>query len=212
MKTTTLLLLLLSLQINIFAQQKTTNTVESVEIINIENPDISKLNNYILKYLNKARKATNTIEFIYSLQLEKAAQYHTKQMSEIKFFGHYNSYDKGLETPLKRILKFEGNYPFIAENIANIPVLNSFKGTKIEIKIDDNNIKYYNDKGIEITNHSYESLAKRVVNDWMNSEKHRKNILNPNLIETGIGVIFHSKGKGYYKQYYALITQNLGGF
>ncbi|MEN8136948.1 MAG: CAP domain-containing protein [Bacteroidota bacterium] len=212
MKTKLLLFLIVICSGYIKAQQLDNSSNVNSEIIDIENPDIEKLNRNIFQYLNQSRKATNNSIFIYSNELAASALYHSNNMHNDHFFGHNNGNDVGLETPLKRILKFEGNYPYIAENISNITVLNSKNEKNIEIKTDGDNIIYYNSNGEEITFHSYDSLAKKIVNEWMNSEKHRKNILNPDLKETGIGVVIYSKGEGIYKQYYALITQDLGGY
>ena len=45
--------------------------------------------------------------------------------------------------------------------------------------------------GKAIQNHTYISLAKYVVDLWMNSEGHRKNILNPNALQLGCGNFFY---------------------
>jgi|LGOV01.1.fsa_nt_gb uncharacterized protein YkwD len=209
MKLNILIFTLLCFTIFGFAQQNISNINE--QLIDGKNPNINKFAQSIFIELNISREKNNQAKFLYSKELENAALFHSEQMNEHKFFSHSNKFDKDYSTPLKRILKFNGNYPFIAENIANIPLLNSESGKRIDIKQSKDGVKYYN-KGIEITNHSYNSFAKKVVKGWMNSEGHRKNILNPNLQETGIGVVFYTKGKGQYKQYYVLITQNLGGY
>ena len=45
-----------------------------------------------------------------------------------------------------------------------------------------------------------QSSPQEVVNAWMNSEGHRKNILNSNFTEIGIGVAKNSKGQLYWTQ------------
>ena len=42
--------------------------------------------------------------------------------------------------------------------------------------------------------------AESVVQGWMNSSGHRRNILNPGVIETGIGIAKSSAGGIYYAQ------------
>ena len=43
------------------------------------------------------------------------------------------------------------------------------------------------------------STAEAVMNQWMNSEGHRKNILNPDLRKLGVGLAFNSDSEyGYY--------------
>jgi uncharacterized protein YkwD len=42
--------------------------------------------------------------------------------------------------------------------------------------------------------------AKEIVEDWMKSEKHRKNIMNPKFTEIGVGIIPGKKDLLYYTQ------------
>jgi uncharacterized protein YkwD len=42
--------------------------------------------------------------------------------------------------------------------------------------------------------------AEAVVEGWMNSPGHRANILNPGVVETGIGIARSSAGGVYYAQ------------
>ena len=42
--------------------------------------------------------------------------------------------------------------------------------------------------------------AESVVQGWMNSSAHRRNILNPGVVETGIGIARSSAGGLYYAQ------------
>lgn len=54
------------------------------------------------------------------------------------------------------------------------------------------------------TNHKFSTLADKVVQGWMNSPPHRKNLLSPNFTHIGIGI--GRRGKTYY------FTQNFGGY
>lgn len=45
-----------------------------------------------------------------------------------------------------------------------------------------------------------QATASEVMNDWMNSEGHRKNILNPNFTKLGVGLHKGSDGRLYWTQ------------
>lgn len=182
------------------------------DIIDTSNPNIKKVKDNIFYYLNQVRKSNNKAEFTYNLELEAAAQYHSIQMNIMNFFGHRNKFDSDLETPLKRILRFGGNYPYIAENISITSILNKKNITGIKMKEQDGITKYYSLDGVEIKNHTYKSLGKKVVANLLNSNKHKKDILNPDLKDIGIGIVIYSKNNGSYTQYYVLITQDIGGY
>ncbi len=47
---------------------------------------------------------------------------------------------------------------------------------------------------------SGQRTAQAVVTAWMNSEGHRKNILNPNFTEIGVGYATKSNGTPYWTQ------------
>ncbi|MCK5824487.1 MAG: CAP domain-containing protein [Ichthyobacteriaceae bacterium] len=166
----------------------------------------------INKRLNEIRVTQNLKEFRLTMELTDAANFHSEQMYEHNFFGHFNNFSKGNETLLDRILKFDGNYPFIAENISDVTTLATSSNQKIIMNNASGEVKYYNERGVEIINHTYISLAKKIINGWMKSKVDRSDILNPDLFETGIGAVLYEKKVGEFKYYHVLVTQTLGGY
>lgn len=208
-----LIFLLLVLYTSMSFSQTNSKDKLSSDIIDPENIDIEFLETQIFNSLNIARSSLSKSDFKYSHNLASAARLHSETMKSYEYFGHINRKDKDLETPQKRILKSGGDYRAFAENIAYTSLLNTnTTNNSIRIVAIDDSIKYTNEDGKPIKLHSYISLANKVVLDWMNSENHRKNIQNSNLSETGIGAVIFSTGEGVYKQYYVLITQDLGGY
>ena len=47
------------------------------------------------------------------------------------------------------------------------------------------------------------ATPQEVVEGWLKSEGHRKNLLNPNVTEIGLGVATTAKGETYYTQVFA---------
>lgn len=179
--------------------------------IDPDNVDYKFLYKEVLISLNKSRSENGKTNFSFSKSLNGAAILHTKQMNKYSFFSHENKKNSEFKTLLDRVLYLDGNYPFLAENIADIVLLNIEDNKSMSIKQENGKVVYTLKDGTPINYHSYKSLANKIVQTWMNSPGHRKNILNPDLSETGLGAVVHSGGEGIRKHYYVLITQTLGG-
>ena len=186
-------------------------TFSQENYVSVDNINYQILYREILEDLNIERIKYSKKAFSISRELNKAAILHSEQMNKYHFFSHVNKKNKKFATLLDRVLYVDGNFPFLAENIADIVMLNIPNNKRISIKQEGNKILYFDENGSRINYHTYESLANKVVQSWMNSKGHRKNILNGDYSETGLGAIVHTKGEGLKKQYYLLITQTLGG-
>lgn len=81
--------------------------------------------------------------------------------------------------------------PYAAENIATPFAILYEEGEVIYPLDDKDNYFSYTPNGRAIPNHTYISLAEYVVDLWMNSEGHRKNILNPDALQLGCGTFFY---------------------
>ena len=53
-------------------------------------------------------------------------------------------------------------------------------------------------------NNGYEDPVSAAVEGWMNSPGHRKNILNKQLVESGIGVALNASGRVYFTQVFVV--------
>jgi uncharacterized protein YkwD len=47
-----------------------------------------------------------------------------------------------------------------------------------------------------------------IMKNWMSSEGHRKNILNPNFTEIGVGIAHNEQGETYYTQVFGTPREN----
>ena len=45
-----------------------------------------------------------------------------------------------------------------------------------------------------------QTSPEQVMNGWMNSEGHRKNILSPNFTQIGVGIAKNAEGRLYWTQ------------
>jgi uncharacterized protein YkwD len=107
---------------------------------------------------NEERIRYNLPEFYFSIALEKAALGHSIDMVQQNFYSHQSPVP-GKEDMTDRIRRVGVDFMACAENIYN-----------------------FNDE-----DPTYWSLASKLVEGWMNSSGHRRNILNPNLKYLGCG-------------------------
>jgi len=119
------------------------------------------LQDKIFELTNVERQKNGVAPFVYNAAVEKYAVAKSQDMAVNNYFDH-NSPTNGY---FYDIWKKDGfKYSAGAENI------------------------YYMSDGRGYTNQDINTLAQQIVTGWMNSDGHRKNILNPNLKELGVGV------------------------
>jgi uncharacterized protein YkwD len=144
---------------------------------------ISEVEKLIFKYTNDERRKAGLKELVWDDQLALIAREHSADMAENDFFSHTNLSG---EDPTARAQRH--NYPVrkllgggwyslgIAENISKMPTGNV--------------------QGHSYINNDADSVAKAVVESWMNSPGHRANILKDGYDKLGVGVGYD--GKYYY--------------
>src|SRR5690606_13092160 len=97
------------------------------------------------------------------------ASRHARRMADLSFYSHGDPYDPALADPEARGRRAGIDNPLIAENIHDVLALRWPRRVA----------------------HSYRSLAEEVVDEWMASEGHRANILDPRARQLGVGVAFY---------------------
>jgi len=119
------------------------------------------LQDKIFELTNVERQKNGVTPFVHNATVEKYAVAKSQDMAINNYFDH-NSPTNGY---FYDVWKRDGfKYSAGAENI------------------------YYMSDGRGFSNQDINALAQKIVTGWMNSEGHRKNILNPNLKELGVGV------------------------
>ena len=175
--------------------------------------DAELLNVAVFWFTNIERRRFNLKQFQFHDKLRQTATLHSEQMKYHNFFSHDNDFDAGYKTLGDRInsVKDNGFQGFMAwgENIADYPVIKANEMFTVENR---NGVqRLFSANGKEIFPYSYYEFAKNVVEGWMNSPGHRKNILNPDFTYLGCGCAKYEKqGNGYAMLYFKL-TQNFGG-
>ena len=159
------------------------------ERINFDSIDFTRLHAAIFFITNeeRAKKKLSFLEYV--PELERAAEMHSRDMYEKKFFSHHNPSVRKKKTPNDRAVLVGILNPYIAENIATSHGLEYKSGEKVFVR--GNGQFSYKIDGELIQPHTYMSLAATIVDSWMNSKGHRKNILSNDALQLGCGTYFY---------------------
>ncbi|MFS4437543.1 CAP domain-containing protein [Paracoccaceae bacterium GXU_MW_L88] len=147
------------------------------------NPDAQRFTALVLKETNKARRAAGLSPLSADGKLARAAQMQARNMARDRRMNH-NTTARSERTPQQRMDKVGLNGHF-AENIAKNFVYD-MRGKPV-ITRNEPQCRLEFVGGGAVAAHSYESMARTVVAQWMRSPGHRKNIMNPTYRRMGAG-------------------------
>jgi uncharacterized protein YkwD len=165
-----------------YYQNYNSQNFKNLSIVNKEidpnNIDYRLLNAAIFYRTNEERVAHGREEYMHSSKLEKAAFGHSKDMVDYNFYSHTSPLS-GKSSMSDRIKAVGITYSSCAENIFNF----------------------------FLQNPSYWELADGLVKGWMNSDGHKKNILNPSYNYLGCGA-YHYVNAEWQDYFWVKSTQN----
>ena len=154
------------------------------------NPDVIEL--LVHKFTNEQRIMNGLEPIKFDFKISDVARLHSIDMSDQNYFAHENldgldASDRARDTGY-RCFKWIGNsyYLGLSENI--------FRGNLYE------SMQLLGGVPVSYDWLSNEEIAHITVDGWMNSEGHRKNILNSNFDREGIGVFIDSEDRVYVTQ------------
>ena len=141
--------------------------------------------------INRERKAEKLDALQFDEKLSRIARDHSKDMAKRHFFSHVNP---------------DGKDPTARGKLAGYTcrkVYRTYSTVGLAENIFQGNL--YNRIRISGNQRSYdwntsEDLAKQGVKGWMNSAGHRRNILQKNYTETGVGIAISDEDKVYMTQ------------
>lgn len=117
--------------------------------------------------------------------LERAAAHHSGDMVVHSFFDH-DSPVAGRRTPRERVEQAGADYARVAENIARTS-LYAFDGRHFYVRDQAGCVFSFTPDGPPVPRRSYAGAAGRLVENWMDSPGHRRNILDPAMTRHGAG-------------------------
>ena len=126
----------------------------------------AELEQVAFELLNRKRIENGLQQLVWSDQIAAVARMHSKNMAELKFFGH-----RGLDNKLvsdRADQKKLGRWRAIGENIAY--------------------------------NRGYKDPVDKAIDNWLNSQSHRHNLLSSEWKESAVGVAVADDGSYYFTQ------------
>lgn len=155
--------------------------------------NLTRVENLVHKYINQERREHGLSPLNHSFELRGIAGNYATDMGQQNFYGH--------ESPLG--YTFQDRYE-LADYECRIPIdgnriargAENIQYTHVFANVDTGTTTVYHD--------SEKDLAKALVENWMNSEGHRENILTPYWNNEGIGVFIVERPPGPAKKVYAV--------
>lgn len=152
--------------------------------INLNSVDYELINLAVLHYTNDHRKRKHKKSLIYNKILEKSALLHSSEMKKYNFFSHVNRRNRKFKA-LEDRAQFVGYeyYKVLAENL------------------------YYGFLDLQDI-YTYKELGKIITQAFIDSKIHNINLLDINLEEIGLALVFKNNTEDGFLYYY--FTQSFG--
>jgi uncharacterized protein YkwD len=173
----------------------TAGAAELNEPIDFENVDFDRMEEAIVRFSNEVRKEHDRGELQRSRLLARAARKYARRMVEKGFLAHEDPTSERLRTPADRIRAAGGANPKPAENIADVPGFKVKSGQPYYVLDPDEPVIALEPDGPPIERHTYASYAAAVVDGWMHSPGHRRNLLNPDALQIGVGAAMYHQNE-----------------
>lgn len=163
--------------------------------IDFDRVDYSALADAIVKTTNAVRAKHNLPALEHNRTLDKAGASHARRMVDKQFLAHEDPFDERRRTPADRVRRAGGDNPTPAENIADVPAFRIDSGQPFYLLDPDEPVIALEPDGPPVERHTYASYAASVVEGWMNSPGHRKNLLHPDALEIGVGAAMYRQNE-----------------
>lgn len=136
----------------------------------------------VVKVVNEHRAKLGMRALIANDLVQKAAQDQVDYLNSSGKWSHEQA-NANKRTPKERIQFYGGTVRKFGENLADIYVVR-----KCSVYMEDGSMD-------TATLTTYRAAAEKLLNAWLQSSGHRKNIETPEFTRTGIGVYFEPKSK-----------------
>ncbi len=148
--------------------------------------DAKLLERAVLYYTNQARCQLGLQPLRRDGGVALTARNHAYDMARLNFFEHVSPIPER-RTLSDRLGEVRVPYTLAAENIIEARYMAYKNRTRFKT-IDAEQCLYTYSSGEPIARHNYRTLAKELVDRWLGSTGHRRNILDPNLTRHGFAI------------------------
>lgn len=161
---------------------------EAQQPVDPDDPDYSLLAQAIFFETNSRRLEHGLEPLEHLTALDRAACVHARAMVEEEFFAHRNPNDPRLATPADRVRAQDLEIGFVAENIGEVFALQYQSGETVYPREEAGRTVFSREPGGEpLDRRSYLEIAEALVDGWMSSPGHRRNILAEEAHYLGAG-------------------------
>ncbi len=175
-------------------------------VVPTRNVDQNLFSRIVLVELNYERCRAGLPPLSLANGLTTVASNHAGWMAKRGALSHKSTI-RGQTSVQERVLASGLNARRGSENIGNLPRY-QFGGSRKIFVNSMSQCEFSTTTGNKIAPHSYASLASQIVDMWMGSSRHRKNVLDSNVRSVGTAVRFDTKGS-YCGQFF--LSQNFAG-
>jgi len=176
------------------------------QIVPTKNLNQSLFNQAVLSEVNYVRCKAGIGPVKLAGGLINVAGTHAAWMASKSHLSHKSTI-RGQSSVKERVLASGLRVRRGSENIGNVPRYQFGGSTRIRIK-SNSRCEFTTTSGKVIAPHSYATLASQIVDMWMNSPGHRKNVLDRHATSVGHAIDFDARAS-HCGQYY--LAQNFAG-
>ncbi|MEM6344184.1 MAG: CAP domain-containing protein [Bacteroidota bacterium] len=151
--------------------------------IDLSNPDMEILNAAVFFASNKARAKQKLALLRFDPSLRNMARFHAQQMARFHFVSHDNPRSPRYATVEARGRQF--NAQVNAENVASTFLHRYRSGSRYYAKPSPQGYVFFDASHQEIKLHTYWSFAEDIVQGWIDSPSHRRNLFHVQLKTLG---------------------------
>ncbi|MGV3773253.1 MAG: CAP domain-containing protein [Verrucomicrobiales bacterium] len=170
--------------------------------ISFQRLNIPLINAAVFHETNVRRVKHGVEPLKYNAQAQQTAAMQTQAMAFHDFISHENNFDPKKKTLSDRLNLVKVSPQFAAENLATAFALNYESGTSVYVREEGGKTIYsVKPDGPALELRSYQQFAEKVLDSWMNSPGHRKNVLNPTAELLGVSCLPEKKEDGIRKFY-----------
>lgn len=135
--------------------------------------NITEVERWVWRYTNAKRAQRGLDNVSYAPRIASVARDHSENMATHGYIGHTKPNGETGEERYQGVCDYSGSGYTFGENVANAYYDRSF-------------VAWGTDESVYLA--TEKEVARYLVNGWMRSEGHRKNILNEKWTELGVGV------------------------
>lgn len=185
---------------------------QSRQVIPLSHPDTLFLDAAIFHASNEVRRKYGLPPFQHDFALYLASSQHATAMTFRRFFNHTNPFSPYERTAQRRVELYTKRFKRIGENIGKYQTLISGDWMVARQNPKSQEYEFLNETDRKVCRpYTYESYAHFVVEQWMASPPHRRNLLNPEYTFVGCSARLSPEPFKRREVPYASLVQNFGG-